>query len=84
MASLNKIIELNSFTLESVSICILVSLGLYNGDRGESHRARIPSKNNIRIYPPTDEASITDQVFGVNVGEGTKKSYNYISTTKMA
>jgi hypothetical protein len=46
--------------------------GLYNGERGESHRARVPSKNNLRAYPTTDEAQVTDRVFGLNVKQGNK------------
>lgn len=44
--------------------------GLYNGDKGESHRARIPSRNNIKVFPPTDEAEIRDHTYGVDVGRG--------------
>lgn len=44
--------------------------GLYNGNRGESHRARIPSGNNIRINTPTNGDPIQRQTFALDVGKG--------------
>lgn len=43
--------------------------GFYNGERGESHRARIPSMNNIRLDRTGLE--ILEEGFGLDVGNGT-------------
>ncbi|CAL8123676.1 unnamed protein product [Orchesella dallaii] len=42
--------------------------GLYNGERGESHRARIPSGNFIRMNPPS--AQVQNQTFALDVAKG--------------
>lgn len=41
--------------------------GLYNGFKGESHRARIPSKNNIRI---SSAVPLTNHTFALDVAKG--------------
>lgn len=41
--------------------------GLYNGDRGNSHRARIPSRNNIRMSVTT---TVTNHTFALHVDKG--------------
>jgi hypothetical protein len=43
--------------------------GLYNGERGESHRARIPSRNNIKLSTSASDV-VTDHVFGLDVAQG--------------
>ena len=42
--------------------------GLYNGERGESHRARIPSHINIRVQATTEQPRrfILDTERGLN------------------
>ncbi|CAG7826840.1 unnamed protein product [Allacma fusca] len=50
--------------------------GVYNGFKGESHRARIPSKNNIRVAPAAG-ANSANQTFSLDIQKGvfTEKFY---------
>jgi len=48
--------------------------GLFNGFKGESHRAIIPSRNNVKIV--FDEASagnVTDHLYSLDVEKGQKR-----------
>jgi len=49
--------------------------GLYNGEQGDSHRARIPSRINIRISIPRTE--IRSRRFTLDVEKGSLKTYQY-------
>ena len=42
--------------------------GLYNGERGDSHRARIPSRINIRIDIPKREIKLRRFILDVEKG----------------
>lgn len=44
--------------------------GLYNGHRGESHRARIPSGNNIRVNITSEGGSVINHTYALDVGQG--------------
>jgi len=44
--------------------------GLYNGLRGYSHRARIPSRNNIAVSPGLGMPEATDHTYELNVMQG--------------
>jgi trehalose/maltose hydrolase-like predicted phosphorylase len=44
--------------------------GLYNGALGESHRAKILSRNNLKMSAPGNEGSMTNHRFGLNVQGG--------------
>lgn len=49
--------------------------GLYNGERGDSHRARIPSRINIRVKAPPSPVAAR---FVLNTEEG-PPSLNIVS-----
>ncbi|CAG7819586.1 unnamed protein product [Allacma fusca] len=42
--------------------------GLYNGERGESHRAKIPSRNNFRVSKA--DIDVSNEAYGLDVKRG--------------
>jgi hypothetical protein len=53
--------------------------GLFNGFKGESHRAIIPSRNNVRILlDDIQKSNVTNHTFALNVQQGPSSGHTFI------